>query len=298
MKNSKGFLALLTAAIIFGSFGIWIRLLSHDFTNYQQIVFRYVIALVIASLILYFRKTKISIKDIKNKYVLLFGFAFSLSVIFYTFSILSTKIMVTLFAFYAGELICSFLIGIKYFKEKVDVKKIWSLVFAAIGLFFFVGSLSNLFINIGFLLGLIAGVLDTIANSFRKYLSGNFDRYFIASIPLVGGFVIAIIMILLSRQSLTPHISAASWGIGLLFGLLLFGVNYLLSYGFRHFDLNLGTIIVSSELFFASVFGFLIFGERPLVNEIIGGAFIVLAIIVSNIKDFKFLKRNIISVAN
>lgn len=290
MKNTKGFLALFIAAIIFGSFGIWIRLLNHDLTNYQQIAFRNIIALVIAFLILRFRKISINKTVVKDKYVLLFGLAFPMSVIFYTFSILSTKIMITLFAFYAGELICSLFIGIKYFKEKVDAKKIISLVLASTGLLFFVGSFSNIFVNLGFVFGLTAGVFDTIANSFRKYLGGKYDRYFVASIPLVGGFLIAVIMILFSGQILTPHVSLASWGVGLLFGAFLFTVNYLLSYGFQHFDLNLGTIIVSSELLFASLFGFIVFKETPLVNEIIGGIFIIAAIIVSNLKEIKLLK--------
>ncbi len=291
MKNTKGFLALFIAAIIFGSFGIWIRILNHDLTNYQQIAFRNVIALGVATLVIYFRKIKIQPQQLRNKYVLLFGVSFPLSVIFYTLSILSTKIMTTLFAFYAGELICSLIIGLKYFNEKLSPKKIISFILAMIGLMFFIGSLSDFSISKGFVFGLMAGIFDTVANSFRKYLSGIFDRYFVASIPLIGGFVIAIILIFFSGQSLTPNVSLTSWGVGLLFGILLFTVNYLLSYGFQHFDLNLGTIIVSAELLFASLFGYLTFGETPLVNELIGGLLIICAIITANIKDFRLNKK-------
>ena len=71
--------------------------------------------------------------------------------------------------------------------------------------------------------------------------------------------------------------------VGLLFGLLLLIINYLLLVGFSNFDLNLGTIIMSSELAFASIFAFLLYKEIPTKYELIAVFFIILSIIVSHV---------------
>jgi drug/metabolite transporter (DMT)-like permease len=53
-------------------------------------------------------------------------------------------------------------------------------------------------------------------------------------------------------------------------------------FGFQHFDLNLGAIVLSSELFFTILFGLFIFGEVSATSEVIGGICIVLAITLLN----------------
>ena len=53
--------------------------------------------------------------------------------------------------------------------------------------------------------------------------------------------------------------------------------------GFQNFDLSLGAIILSSELIFALLIGLLIFGEKPLPKEIIGGLFVMTAVILPNL---------------
>jgi drug/metabolite transporter (DMT)-like permease len=60
-------------------------------------------------------------------------------------------------------------------------------------------------------------------------------------------------------------------------------VSFLTLIGFQNFDLNLGTIIISSELIFAPIFAALAFHEYPSANEIFGGLFIALSIILSNL---------------
>jgi drug/metabolite transporter (DMT)-like permease len=70
--------------------------------------------------------------------------------------------------------------------------------------------------------------------------------------------------------------------VGILFGSMIFLINYLTLYGFQHFDLNLGTIAISSEVVFATIFGWLVFAEIPRSLDLGGAFFIIIVIIVGN----------------
>ena len=67
--------------------------------------------------------------------------------------------------------------------------------------------------------------------------------------------------------------------------------NYLMIIGFNNFDLNLGTIVLSSELLFASIFGYLIYKEVPTINELIGCGLIAFSVIISHVNFKKITNR-------
>jgi drug/metabolite transporter (DMT)-like permease len=282
MKKLIGFLSLLLAALIFGSMSIFVRYLGHDFTVYQQIGFRNILGLGIAILLILSLKRKVDLKKIPKKYLFLYALAFPLSVVFYTLAIYQTKVITTIFGLYAGSLLFSLGIGILLFKEKVTVIKALSLLLVFIGLLIYVYPFSLSQLNLGFGFALLAGIADAVANSFRKYLSGKTDRLVLASIPMVGGILVAFAFLTASHQLFIPSISPLSWLIGIIFGGLVLSISYLTLVGFQNFDLNLGTIILSSELFFGPMFAFLIFRESPSFFEISGGVLIMAAIVIMN----------------
>lgn len=65
------------------------------------------------------------------------------------------------------------------------------------------------------------------------------------------------------------------------FAILQLILNHLLLFGFQHFDVNIGTVILSLELFFAAILGYIIFGEALTTAELLGGLAIFAASIVS-----------------
>jgi len=78
---------------------------------------------------------------------------------------------------------------------------------------------------------------------------------------------------------------------GLVFALLQISLGNLLLYGFQHFDVNVGTVILATELFFASLIGLIFFREIPSTHEIIGGCFIFVASILSAVDVPALLRR-------
>src|SRR5207253_1524459 len=107
-------------------------------------------------------------------------------------------------------------------------------------------------------------------NVFRKHLSGKIDWTILVTIPMIGGIVLTMVLMLFAHQSLFffSNLSLQSWGIGVIFGISLILVTYFALIGFENFDLNIGTIVLSSELIAAPFFALLIFNEYPSMYEL------------------------------
>ena len=286
MNKTKGFLSLLSAGFLFGFFGILVRLLSDELTNYQQILFRSVVGFILASIIIVILKRKISFKNISLINLFFFAVSLPLTIIFYTLSILKTKIILAVATLFLGSILFSLVSGILFFKEKLTFKKGMAIISSIIALYYFTipFSLSN--INAGLIFGVLSGFMDALSNTFKKHLGGKVDRFLLISIQMMGTIIVSLILMFYTKAFTFPIISPFILIIGLLFGFLLMLNNYLMLVGFHNFDLNLGTIILSSELLFASIFGYLFYKEIPTLNELIGGGLIAFSIIVAHL-NFK-----------
>mgnify|MGYP001595742565 FL=1 len=116
-----------------------------------------------------------------------------------------------------------------------------SLVSVLVGLACFIWPLAPSSINIGFVAGIISGVLDAAANGFRKDLAGKIDKYILVFITTLGGVIVSNLMMFYFKQNLNfiSSLSINTWVVGLMFGFFLVAVNYLLLVGFQNFDLSL-----------------------------------------------------------
>lgn len=283
----KSFFALLVCAILFASFSIWVRLLSTELLAYQQIGFRNAIALVLATIVIFITKQSFrSLSSVSPLLVVGYTLTFPLAVVLYTLSVLQTTIMTTIFGLYLGSLLTSLVIGIIFFKEAVTAPKMFSLFLVLIGLLCYLYPFSGQLFSVGLLLGVLSGGCDAVANSFRKFLAGKIDRFVLVAMQMVGGLMVAGVLMTVFNQLSLIVLSPLSWIVGLIFGASLVAISYLTLIGFAHFDLNLGTVVLSSELFFASIFAYLVFQERVSAAEIIGGCFIIAATGIANVKAF------------
>lgn len=289
MNKIKGFFSLLGAGFIFGIFGILVRLLNSQLTNYQQIFFRSVVGFILALGIIIIFKRKISFKNISLINLFLFAVSLPLTIIFYTFSVLKTKIILAVATLFLGSILFSLISGILFFKEKLTIKKGLAIISSIIALYFFTIPFSFKNINIGLIFGVLSGFMDALSNTFKKHLGRKVDRFLLISIQMAGTIIVSLILILYTKTLLMPQISPFIFGIGVLFGFFLVLNNYLMLIGFHNFDLNLGTIILSSELIFASVFGYLFYKEIPTFNELIGCSLIAFSIIIAHLN---FKKKN------
>jgi drug/metabolite transporter (DMT)-like permease len=293
VNKLKGFLALLFSASIYGTFGVWVRFLEQDFTGSQQILVKNGVAFIFALIAVKFFKENFSFKGIDKRYMAFYLVAFLIGVPAFTFGILMAKVTTVIFGLYAGSLISSLIVGVMWFKEKVSITKMIAFGLVFLGLLIYVYPLSSDSLNLGLGLGLLSGLCDTVVNSTRKYLGDKIDRFALISLQALTGSVLAICLMVMNQEFTISSLSAGSVISGLIYGFITVGVAYLMLVGFQSFDLNLGTIVVSSELIFASLFALLLFGEVPKTTEVFGGIFIMAAIVVMNTNLHTFTKKNI-----
>ena len=289
-NNKSGFLALLGAAFILGTFGIWIRELDNAFSNTGQVIARSLMALLIISTIVIFKRKTISFKIERKNYKYLLGFCivFPFSLICFTASATQIKVTNSLFMLYVGSLIASYLWGKLAFKESLNANKVVSITLLLLGLYAFVypfdvGKLSG-----GIFLGLAAGALEGSAHAFRKFLKGV-QREIIVFFQSLSSVVIAIILALYGGESLVKGITPSTLLVVVLFGALLVAIGYMLAYGFSHYDINVGSIILATELFFALVVSAIFLQELPTTYEIIGGLLIFTGAIVTSLDKQTFI---------
>jgi drug/metabolite transporter (DMT)-like permease len=286
--NTKGAAALLGAAFTYACFGLLIREMAKMFGNNAQVAFRFVLAFVFLGIfsLLVKRPTKLTGKTLLK--VAFLGVAFCGVVILFTISANLTKLGNAVFLLYAGSIVTSLLIGTLMLKEKLTVTKVVAIVLALIGLSMYSSSL--LALSLGVVTAILSGVLDGVSNSIRKTLRG-IDRNSILLYQYAFGAVSALLVLAIAPQDSIRVVSIVPVIAGLVFAGAIIGLGNLLLYGFQHFDVNVGTVILATELFFASLIGWVFFREVPAPNEIMGGAVIFLASILSAVDMPALMRR-------
>jgi drug/metabolite transporter (DMT)-like permease len=94
---------------------------------------------------------------------------------------------------------------------------------------------------------------------------------------VLGTGLVLVLSVLKGEGSPLDHINFSNGTVLLLFGASLVSVSYLILKGFQSFDLNIGTVVLSSELVFGVILAFLVFAEKPRFVELAGGAIILAA---------------------
>jgi drug/metabolite transporter (DMT)-like permease len=286
--NMKGASALLGAAIIYASFGILVREMAVMFGDGAQVAFRFAVAGVLLGLWAIIFKRSVTLPKPALMKAALLGLAFTLVVWLFTVSVNLTTIANSVFLLYAGSIISSLVIGTFVLKEKLTPIKITAIALALLGLGMYSAALLSL--SLGIVAAVLSGMLDGVANGLRKSLRGV-NRNAVLLYQFAFCAVFSLILLLILPEPDIKIVSLWPVLVGIVFALLQIGLGNLLLYGFQHFDVNVGTIILATELLFASLLGWFLYQEVPASNEIIGGLFIFMASILSAVDIPALLKR-------
>lgn len=281
MQRFKGFLAIVLASMILGSFGVLIRQLAVTFSDAGQVFVRSVFATLIILVLIFSKKIHLfRIRGNNFWYILFFSIVFPASLLCFTVSANMIKVSNSLFMLYVGSLTSTVLLGRLLFGEKIDLRRILALTLVFIGLMFFVYPVDLLSLSSGLVLGLLAGIFEGVSHSLRRLMK-DLQREVIVFYQSVSGAIVAFGLLVFSQEAFIRDFQISSILIAIIFGGLLVAIGYLLAFGFANFDVNLGSIVLVTELFFAVVINSLILKEFPTYGEITGGVFIVLGTILA-----------------
>lgn len=284
-SDASGAIALTGAALIYASFGLLIREMANSFGNNAQVAFRFMVAFMVLSLLLFVKKRSIKLPKVAIKKALGLGVAFCGVLLLFTISVNSTKIANSVFLLYSGSIISSLLIGTFVLKEKLTPIKILAIALSLIGLAMYAGEILSL--SVGVVAAVLAGLIEGGANAIRKMLKG-YDRNTVLWYQFAIGSIVAAVAVLASGEIAIKEVSFLPIMAGIIFGLLQIGLGNLLLYGFQHFDVNTGTVILTCELVFATLLGWIFLGEMPLISELIGGLLIFAASIINTVNFTSF----------
>lgn len=291
----KGASALFSVAFIYSTFGILIRQMAVMFGDSAQTAARFGIAFIFILILNFVRKQSITLPKEALIRACILGITFGFVVLLFTISVNNTKLASSVFLLYAGSMISSLIIGTFILKEKLNTVKIVALVLTFLGLYMYANAF--LVMSIGIITGLVAGLFDGISNAIRKTLKGV-NRNSILMYQFLFSSLLATLVLVVSGDVLIKEVALLPVIAMIIFAILQIGLGNLLLFGFQHFDVNIGTVILATELLFATIIGFFLFKEVPTSREIAGGSLILIASILSTVDLKIFLKGKPQNIVN
>lgn len=285
-ERSKGIIALILLTVAFASMGLFVRYLNTGFLLLQQVYLR-ITAAFILTLILFNKDLSFEkLKQISFKEWSLLVFR-GLAMYLFGVTLFSQAILLTKYSnvSFIGSLPFVAVLGVLFFKEKINLQKILLIVMAFIGVFLIsVQDYSNIFIwGKGEMFALISTVFFSFSYVVRKWHSHLLNNKEITAIT----FFISAITVFITSLFVGNGLPVGHWTWGLLgavIGAGLFNVInlFLTNYGFEKVDNVLASNILTLESFFAVILGFIFYREMPGLKEIIGGILIVGSVVLMN----------------
>lgn len=289
LHTTTGAEALFLAAFFYASTNALVRYMSPMWGDQAQVFARFTVAGLILFGINYLRKRRV-VKALKGriKLVVLLSILQATTILFYTLAVLNTTIANMLFVSYATLMIVQFLLGTLLLKETVSRAKLLTILISMIGLAFY----SHTFItgDIGIIYSALAGAMGAFVNLIYKKLA-NADRWSVLQVQYLLGAILLLGMTFAFGGDFIRTFSFEGVLVTLAFGITILLASYLLLYGYRHVDVNIGTVLSSTELVFGVLLGLVLFGEIPNKWELTSGILITAAALIAAIEQQPNIKR-------
>lgn len=284
----KGASALLGSAFIFSTFGLLIRQLAEMFSFSGQVTARLALASTMIAGIVFIRRHSLQISRRDAVAAVALGVAFTCSILFFTISVSFIKIATAVSLLYATTIIASMIIGVVVFRERPTLSKWLAVAVAACGLCLYTQDIPVL--GVGLLAGLAAGLLEGVSNALRKTVRSA-DRWTVLLYQYGTCAGMGSLLVVFSGEPAMHGFNWLSLLALLTFACLQVLLGSLLLYGFKHFDVSIGTVTLSIELFFAMLLGFLFLHETPTLREFVAVLCVFAASMLSAVDVRQLLGR-------
>lgn len=281
LKNTLGGSeALLGAALLFAMTNVLVREMADMWGDQAQVAARFALVWLILIVYSHYKKgTKSVIPSSKIITTIAYSMFAAVAILFFTLSVQMTSIANTLFTSNATELFVAFLLGTILLKEKLTIRKFVAIGLALVGLALYSDSI--LTGSAGIIFGLLGGATTALCNLLAKRLKGV-DLSAIMRMQFgIGAILMIVLAFVFSPNDIIRTVSLAGIIATVLFALILIAATRLVLYGFQHSDINIASVILSSQLAFGALLGFVIYQEILGAHEILSGLLILCAAIIS-----------------
>ena len=278
MKSAlyKGILLLALSELCFASATVFVKFASSG-TNIPAIevsFFRFFLGFFIAGFTML--RTKASFRPVKTKLVIWRAILNTLAVILFFLSIKYTTLTNANMLNMTSPVFI-FLFTPFITKEKIKPTQIFYLFLTMLGIYFIINP-NFIQINIGDWLGLLSGIVSALAvmtlRMARNYDSTTLILFYLMAIgSVINLFILFPVFVVPSHKQFIFIIASAILG---------FSGQVFITSGYKYIEAAKGSLISSTRIIYAIVFGVLLFSERITIMWIAGSILIIASLIGAN----------------
>ncbi len=272
---------LLSATMMYSLFGIFSRLIGFDLPLVYQTGLRGILAGTIAAIIL--NKRWVAVKGRDWSWFAFRGVMGLLGFLCFFVGVNYLTIGMVYFMLYFGSTVGGYFIGALFFQERITKIKWISLGLSILGLWliylFDLKAVKLFYVWIA----LLSGIFTAIWNSLVKKIPDRYPALQMSMLDsLFGGAVGLTLSIFVGENWVMPVLSLpwiASFGLAALYIL----TDILVVMGFRRVDVQVGSLVMLSEVLFGLLLGYFLYGEMISKISVLGGGLIVLGIVLPEV---------------
>lgn len=288
MNKTYGILLILLASLLFGSYGVWAKLIGGDMGVFFQGWSRGLIIALALFPILYFKKLIVPIQKADWKWLIIFlGFtSLTQAPLFYAFTHMDIGSATLLF--FVSMLLTMYTVGFLFLGEKMSKVKIASFVLACVGMYFIFSFSLVAFALLAAFMAVLNGIASGGEISFSKKISGSYSTLYITWLSWIIIMITnAPVSILLGETQLLPSFDLVwLWQLGYTAASML--AFWLIIEGLKHVEAGVGGLLGLLEIIFSVVFGIILFNESLTTSVVLGALLILVAASLPHIQEIYF----------
>ena len=273
-RRTSGLVALFGAATVLGLFGVCARLAEPGFSPTAQTVVRFLLAAGVIAAAGAARGRRLRLARPAVPQVIALGIGTCGLGVLFTLAVSETRVATAVSLLFGASLVTALLVGTVLLAEPLTPAKLAITTLALAGLAVHAAGPGAL--GAGALAALGAGVTDGACNGLRKRLRAEAHDAVVLGQYVTGALCALPLLLFVDTAPITSP-DARSAGALACFGLLSAVLGGLLMYGFARFDVNVGSVILASQVFFAMLLAALLLDEAPAWHEAAGAALIFAA---------------------
>ena len=282
-KQFKGSLLILASAFFFGTYGVWSKMMAGQFDDYFQGWTR---SLIIVITLLIFGGVFKSFRKIDKediKYYIIYAVPGAMVVPYYYYGFTHLSIGTATLLFYASLTITSYILGILFFHERMNISKMASLGLGLSGLFS-IYSLSLKEALVPIIICSLAGIIGGVEVVFTKKISDKYSAIQLTTcLYSMSFFICFIIYMVMHNFQFNISWDKIAWAGNIGHTISSLMAFLLVVRGYRFLEPSVGGIIGLLEIPIGICFGIFLFGEAITPSIIIGGSLIICSAALPNV---------------
>ena len=266
---------ILFAAVLFGTYGVWSRLMGNTFPPFYQAWVRSLLIMLMMTPFMLVTKTfrRIDRTDWPALAVFVSFCVFTQVPIYYAFN--HAPLGTVQLTFYSTFIVSAYVVARLYLGETITKIKLLSMFLAFLGLALVFGSAVITFAPLGLALALMNGVASGAETTSSKKLTNKYPPALIIFWGWLFTFFLHLpISLAIGEKQVPIHMNHA-WLWLVVYAVVNAAAFWLSVVGFRLLDASIASLIGLTEVIFTVIFGAIFFHES-LTWIIVAGALIIL----------------------